>query len=146
MFDQPHSVIAEITEETSRRLRQVVGEVNPAFPDQFAKPVERVPILRLKRLSVEPGGAVDGGLFAMAAPDQIRFHSNDRIPPAYLAAGHGFKHKRVFLSAGKLQHQGDRRVEIRRQPSINHLVLARLVSPRECLKIGGERHRIYIPP
>ncbi len=55
MLDQPDHVIAEIAEEPRGGLRQIVGQVDPAFGDQRAQAVQRIAVQRLEGVGIEAG-------------------------------------------------------------------------------------------
>ena len=127
VFDMADHIVAQIAEKPGRGLRQICRQIYPAFGDQGAQIVQRVAVLLVKSLRIEPCVAVQVRGFAMAAPDQIGFHTNDRIPPAHLATGDRFQHKRVFGSTRQLEHQRNRRIQISGQTRVDDLVLTSLV-------------------
>ena len=90
MLDQADHVIAQIAEQPRAGGRQVIGQVDPAGSDQRAQIVQRIAVLRLERLDIEPGLPVDAACLPMTLPDHIGFHPDDRIPSAHLAAGDRF--------------------------------------------------------
>ena len=144
MFHQTDHVIAEETEETGRGLWQVIRQIDFAFRNQAAEVVERITVLILEGLRIKPRLTVDPALLVVTLPDQIGFHADNGIAPADLTAGYGFQHEGVFLGTGQFQHQGHRRVEVRRETRIDHLVFTGVVSLFEGVK--GRNKSQFVRP
>jgi hypothetical protein len=81
------------------------GQIDVAFRDQRAQRIERMAGQVGKGFGIEPGRAVDLRGFAVAFPDQIGLHADDRIASPHFAAGHRFKHEAVCAGLGQLEHQ-----------------------------------------
>ena len=138
MFDQPDHVIAEIAEETGGGLRQIIGQFDLRLCDQCAQCGQRITVLCFERVGVVAGGTVDAALSAVALPDHVGFHTDDRVPTAHLSSGHAFEDKGVLGGPGEFEHQRHGRVEIGGKAGIDHLVLTCLVGAGKAVEIGGQ--------
>ena len=105
MLDKADHVVAEIAEETGGGGGQPIRQVDPAFGDQGAERGQRIGALDLEGVTVEPRGPVHARLGAVALPDQVGFHTDDRITATHLAPGHAFQHEGIGLGARELEHQ-----------------------------------------
>ena len=102
--------------------------------------MQRVCVLPDEGSGIALGIAVDTALRAMALPDQIGFHANDRIAPANFASCDRFQQKRVFLILGEFQHQADGGVQIGGEARIDDLVAPGGIGGAEVVKGGGQLH------
>ena len=122
---QPHHVVAEIAEHAGRHRRQAVGQVDAAFRDQRAQRLERRLGAGREGVGLGARAAVDLGLRAVGAPDQIRLEPDDRIAAAHRAAFHRLQQKAHRLAAAELEEGRDRRLQVGDQRGPHHLRLRR---------------------
>ncbi len=139
-LDQADHLIADIAHQRRRHRRQFIRQVDMAFAHQPFEGGDSARLFGDEGVGIAAGAAVDLGLVAAAAPDEVRFHADDRIAPAHMAAFDRFQQEGVGLGGGDLQHRRDRRLQVGDRFGPHHLRLALSVARLECLEIGRERH------
>ena len=140
VLDQADHVVAQIAVQAGTGGGQVIGEVDLAGGDQGAQVFQRAAVFILEGGAVIAGLPVDAALFAMALPDEVGLHADDRVASAHFAACHRFQHEGILRGAGQLEHQRYGRIEICRKPGIDNLVLSGFVALGEGLERGGQFH------
>ena len=135
-----HHVVAEIAEDAGRHGRQLMGQMDVRFRDDATQRLERRLGHRLEAVAVGGGIAVDLGLAAGGAEDQVRLDADDRIAAAHGAALDRFEQEAVGAPRRQLEHGRDRRLQVGDHPRPHHLRLARVVGAREVVEGGFDQH------
>src|SRR3546814_8922840 len=80
--------------------------------EQLAQRLERRLMAGLEAVLVEAGVAVDFGLAAVAAPQQVRLQADDRITAAHRAALDRFQQAGPRPAVSEFEESRDRRLEV----------------------------------
>ena len=111
-FDKADRLVAEIADETGKRLGQFRGNVEPARFDEMAQFYQGVTGQRFERLAVMLPLAVDRAGMALGAEHEVRIEAQQAVAAAHGAAFHRFQQKVAAPFGEELQSGGDRRFGI----------------------------------
>ena len=101
VLDQPNHVVAEIPEHAGGHRRQPVRQRDAAFLDESAQGRKRRLRGRRKALRVGLRIAIDLGVAAVGAEDEIRLKADDRVAAANRAAFDGLEQKAYRWRVGR---------------------------------------------
>ncbi len=122
-----HNVVAEIAKYAGRHWRQTIWQLDPALRYQRAQSLQWRLGASDECIGVGAGRAIDLGLRAVRAPDQIRLDPDDRIAATHGTALHRLEQEAHCFAAAKLQKGGDGRLKIGHQRGPHHLRLSAAV-------------------
>ena len=112
LFHQTDGVVTHITNQTGTHGRQVVGQFDVAFGDQFLEAIKRGVGFCHKGIRIGHRTTIEFGLIAKTPPDQIGFEAEEGIPSTNGSAFNRFKQIGVWHAFGDLEKSRDRRIKI----------------------------------
>ncbi len=142
LFHQPDHVVAEIAKDPGGHRRQTLRHIDFAFLDQRAECRKRRIVLRLEGIRFRTRGAIDVGLVAIDAENEIGIEPDDRVAAAHRAAFNGLKQEGWMPLAREFQIRRDRCLEIGNQRRPNKLGLAFGIARAECAFVRQDLHGI----
>ena len=110
LFDQAHSLIAEIADQTGERGRQGGVQIGAAFGDQRAQRLQRILFGRDEGVAIGRPLAVDLALGALGAIDEVGGQADQAVAATHRAALDRFQQEVAAVRLEQLERSGDRRV------------------------------------
>ena len=143
----PHHVVAEIAEYACRHRRQARRHFDARFGKQRSQRVERVARAGDESVRIDKRPAVDLGMIAARAEDEVGIEADHRIAAALRSALDRFEQEHIARAAArKLEISRHGRLEIGDQRRDRDLGLAGDIGACERFVVGQGGHRLISRP
>ena len=134
-LDQPHRVVAHVTENAGRHGRKLGRQRDRGFSEERAERGERGQGRGRKVFGVRLRRPIDLGCRAIGPPHQIGVAADDGVAAAGRTAFDRFQQETVRPLRRELEHDRDRRFEVGDEPRPSDLRRALIVAAREAWKV-----------